>query len=220
MPANPPTLQPQAHPHQAQPVETAGAPLKAAEAAVIMLHGRGSTARAILRHVDELYHHGVLYLAPQAARNRWYPHSGYAPFERNEPWFSSALERVSAAVEEATAVGIAPEKILCFGFSQGACLGCEFLARNPQKYGGLVSLSGSLLGPETRNDYDKSLGGTPVFFGCGADDPYVPAERIHESKHVFERLGGDVTVSLYDDLDHAINDDEIHRTNSLIEQLR
>lgn len=220
MPENPHSPQLQEHPHQAQPIATAGAPLKVAEAAVIMLHGRGSTARDILRHIDELYHRGVMYLAPQAARNRWYPHSGYAPFERNEPWFSSALERVSAAVEEATAAGIAPQKILIFGFSQGACLGCEFVARNPQKYGGLVSLSGSLLGPETRSDYDKSLDGTPVFFGCGMDDPYIPAERIHESKQVFEQLDGDVTVSLYDDLDHAINDDEIHQTNSLIEQLR
>ncbi len=211
---------PKEHPHRDQPIETAGAPSQAAEAAVILLHGRGSTAPAILRHIDDLYHHGVMYLAPQAARNRWYPHSGYAPFERNEPWFSSALERVAAAVDEAAAVGIPPEKVLCFGFSQGACLGCEFVARNPQEYGGLVSLSGSLLGPETRSDYDGSLDSTPVFFGCGTDDPYVPAERIHESRWVFKQLGGDVTISLYEDLDHAINDDEFYQTNSLIEQLR
>lgn len=122
---------PKEHPHREQPIETAGAPPQAAEAAVILLYGRGSTARAILRHIDDLYHHGVMYLAPQAARNRWYPHSGYAPFERNEPWFSSALERVAAAVDEAAAVDIPPEKILYFGFSQGACLGCEFVARKP-----------------------------------------------------------------------------------------
>lgn len=62
------------HPHQEQPIETAGAPQQAAEAAVVTLYGRGSTAKQILRLVDEINHHGVAYLAPQAANNTWYPH--------------------------------------------------------------------------------------------------------------------------------------------------
>jgi phospholipase/carboxylesterase len=206
-------------PHRGQPIETAGAPPQAAEAAVIMLHGRGSTARQILRLIDEFYHHGVLYLAPQAARNRWYPRSGYGPIAANEPWFSSALSQVSTAVEMATDLGIGPERIIFFGFSQGACLASEFVARNPRQYGGLIALSGSLLGPETGTEYTGSLEGSPVFFGCSTDDLYVAAERIDESRTVFEGLDGAVTARLYDDLGHAINDDEIRMTNTFIERL-
>jgi phospholipase/carboxylesterase len=206
-------------PHRGQPIETAGAPPQAAAAAVIMLHGRGSTAQQILRLVDEFYHHGVVYLAPQAARNRWYPRSGYGPIADNEPWFSSALSQVSTAVEMATDLGIGPERVLLFGFSQGACLASEFVARSPRQYGGLIALSGSLLGSETGTEYTGSLAGAPVFFGCSTDDPYVAAERIRESQTVFERLDGEVTARFYDNLGHAINDDEIEMTNTFIERL-
>lgn len=206
-------------PHRGQPLETAGAPPQAADAAVVMLHGRSSTAKHILRLVDEFYHHGVMYLAPQAARRTWYPRSGYGPFEDNEPWFSSALGRVSDALGVAAEAGVPPERVLVFGFSQGGCLACEFVARNPRRYGGLVALSGSLLGPEIREGYGGSLDGTPVFLGCSEDDSYVPAGRVRESAAVFERLGGDATARLYDGLGHEINDDEMRRLDALVADL-
>jgi phospholipase/carboxylesterase len=205
-----------ADPHHGQPIETAGAPPQVAEAAVVMLHGRGSTARSILRLIDEFLHHGVMYLAPQAAHNSWYPRSGYLPLEDNEPWFSSALDHVARAIDIAAESGIPPERTLLFGFSQGGCLASEFVARNPRQYGGLVVISGSLLGAETSEEYDGSIDGTPVFLGCSSDDPYVAAERVHDSAQVFERLGGDVTRRLYDGLGHAINDDEIRMVNTFI----
>ncbi|AFK21603.1 phospholipase (plasmid) [Haloferax mediterranei ATCC 33500] len=209
----------EANPHEEQPIETAGAPPQAAEAAVILLHGRGSTAQSILTLIDEFLHHGVMYLAPQAAHKTWYPRSGYAPIEDNEPWFSSGLARISTVLEKAAAADIPPERTLLLGFSQGGCLASEFVARNPRRYGGLVVLSGSLLGPDTRQDYDGFIDGTPVFLGCSSDDPYVAADRIHESARVFEQLGGDVRSRLYDDLGHAINDDEIQLINTFIERL-
>ncbi|WP_232685846.1 alpha/beta hydrolase [Halobacterium zhouii] len=206
-------------PHRGQPLETAGAPPEAAEAAVVMLHGRSSTAKHVLGLIDEFHHHGVLYLAPQAARRTWYPRSGYAPFEENEPWFSSALERVRDALDVAADAGVPPERVLVFGFSQGGCLACEFVARNPRRYGGLVAFSGSLLGPEVRGERDGSLDGTPIFLGCSDDDEYVPDGRVRESGSAFERLGADVTVRLYDGLGHEMNDDEIRRLDALVSNL-
>lgn len=209
------------NPHEGQPIETAGAPPQAAEAAVVMLHGRGSTAKHVLRLIDEFYHHGVVYLAPQAAGSSWYQRSGFDSDETNDPWFSSALDRVAAALAESETVGVSPERTLLFGFSQGGCLASEFVARNPRRYGGLVVLSGSLLGPGTGDGdaYEGDLDGTPVFFGCGDDDPHVLAERVRESVRVFERLGGDVTDRLYGDLGHAINDDEVQMVDSLVARL-
>lgn len=209
----------EADPHQGQPIETAGAPPQVAETAVVLLHGRGSTARSFLTLIDEFLHHGVMYLAPQAAHNSWYPRSGYVPLETNEPWFSSALDHVASALEMAADAGVPLERTLLLGFSQGGCLASEFVARNPRQYGGLVVLSGSLLGTETFESDDGSIDGTPVFLGCSSDDPYVAAERIHDSARVFEQLGGDVTSKLYDGLGHAINDDEIRMVNTFIEHL-
>ncbi|MFD1643820.1 alpha/beta hydrolase [Halohasta litorea] len=210
---------PEADPHEGQPTETAGAPPQAAEAAVIMLHGRGSTAQYFLKLIDEFLHHGVMYLAPQAAQSTWYPRSGYGPIEENEPWLSSAFDQVRSCLETAAAAGIPYERTLLLGFSQGGCLASEFVARNPRRYGGLVVLSGSLLGPEIRQDYEGSIDGTPVFLGCSSDDTYVPAERIRESAHVFEQLDSAVDYRLYDDLGHAINDDEIQMINTFIQRL-
>lgn len=207
-------------PHHGQPIETAGAPPQVAEAAVVMLHGRGSTAQNVLTLIDEFLHHGVMYIAPQAAHRSWYPRSGYVPVDDNEPWFSSALDHVTNALELAADAGVPPERTLLFGFSQGGCLASEFVARNPRRYGGLVVLSGSLLGPETTDDYEGSIDGAPVFFGCSSDDPYVAAERVHDSAAAFERLGGDVASTLYDGLGHAINDDEIRTVDTFIERLR
>lgn len=207
-------------PHHGQPIETAGAPPQAAEAAVVLLHGRGSSARYMLTLIDEFLHHGVLYLAPQAAHSSWYPRSGYGPLEANEPWLSSGLERISAAFEMASDAGVPPERILVCGFSQGGCLAGEFVVEHPRRYGGLIVLSGSLLGPETDRNLDGDIAGTPVFLGCSDADPHVPAERVGTSAQVFEQLGGKVTYSLYEDLGHAINDAEIQQVNSFIEQLR
>lgn len=206
-------------PHRGQPIETAGAPPQVAETAVVMLHGRGSTAQSFLTLIDEFLHHGVMYLAPQAAHNSWYPRSGYAPLEDNEPWFSSALDHVDSALDMAADAGVPLERTVLLGFSQGGCLGSEFVTRNPRRYGGLVILSGSLLGTETSDTYEGTIDGTPVFLGCSSNDPYVPAERVRDSAQMFEGLGGDVTSRLYGDLGHAISDDEIRTINTFIERL-
>ncbi|WP_121820050.1 alpha/beta hydrolase [Halostella salina] len=219
MNGNPDSSGPNERPHHGQPIETAGAPPQAAETAVVMLHGRGSTAQNMLTLIDEFLHHGVMYLAPQAAHSSWYPWSGEAPREDNEPWVSSALASIERAITIAADADIPPERTVFLGFSQGGCLASEYVARNPRRYGGLIVLSGSLLGPETSAEYDGSLDGTPVFFGCSSEDPYIAAERVRESADVFDRLGGDVESRLYDDLGHAINDDEIHEINAIIERL-
>ncbi|ELY99742.1 phospholipase/carboxylesterase [Natrialba chahannaoensis JCM 10990] len=207
------------HPHDGQPIETAGAPPAVADAAVVLLHGRGSTAQHLLTLIDEFLHHGAMYLAPQAAHRSWYPRSAFAPLEENEPWLSSGFQRIEAAIEIASDAAVPPERTLLFGFSQGGCLASEFVARTPRRYGGLIVLSGSLLGPERTRDNSGSLDEMPVFFGCGTDDPYIPAERVQDSANAFEQLDGDVQHRLYDELGHAINDDEIQTINSFIERL-
>ena len=77
--------------HEAGPVLTYGERLTSAQAAMIMLHGRGATAEDILALAPLFETDGIAYLAPQAANNTWYPYPFTTPMERNEPWLSSAL---------------------------------------------------------------------------------------------------------------------------------
>ena len=208
-----------ADPHGDQPIATAGAPPQAAKAAVILLHGRGSNARSMLTLIDEFLHHGVMYLGPQAAHSSWYPRPATAPVEENEPWLSSAVDRVSDAIATAASAGVPADRTLLLGFSQGGCLASEFVVRTPRRYGGLVVLSGALPGVETGRSSDGSIEGTPVFLGYGADDPSVTPDRVRRTVRVFERLGGHVDSSRYEGLGHEINDDEIRWIDALVEQL-
>nr|WP_233742935.1 hypothetical protein [Halorientalis pallida] len=129
------------------------------------------------------------------------------------------FERVTSVVKIAGNAGIPPERTLLLGFSQSGSIMSEFVMRNPRRYGGLIVLSGSLLGPETEREPEGNLDRTPVFFGCSTDDPYVTADQVRASVQVFDQMDGDVESRLYDDLGHEINDDEIRMINSFIEEL-
>jgi predicted esterase len=205
-------------PHHGQAVLHAGASLEAAQAAMIMLHGRGATAEDILTLVSEFRQPNFAYLAPQAAGYQWYPYRFIEPVERNEPHLSSALKLVDEIVNGVVAAGIPKTGIILLGFSQGACLALEYAARNPQSYGGVAGLSGGLIGDVLR-EYNGSMDGTPVFLGCSDKDFHIPKERVIESAVVFRGLGADVTERLYPNLGHTVNDDELAEVNRMMATL-
>lgn len=177
---------------------------------MLLIHGRGATAESILSLADELAHPDFVYLAPQAAGNTWYPHSFLAPIASNEPYLSSALLAVGDVLDHLENAGIPAERTILLGFSQGACLALEFAARHARRYGGLVGLSGGLIGPDgTPRNYPGSLAGTPVFLGCSDADFHIPQHRVLHSADVLKRLGGEVTTRLYPNMGHTINQDEL-----------
>ena len=211
---------PTQNPHGEQTVRMSGEPLDQAKAAMLMVHGRGATAEDILSLASELGQPGFAYLAPQAAGNTWYPNRFLVPLEQNEPWLSSALAFVGDVFAQIVNAGIPTERIMLLGFSQGACLTLEFAARNARRYGGLVGLSGALIGPDdTPRDYKGSLEGTPVFLGCSDVDFHVPKERVNETAEVLQRLNGKVIERLYPNMDHSVNQDEIDFVRGMMQSL-
>jgi phospholipase/carboxylesterase len=207
-------------PHQGQPIRTAGEHSSSARAAVVVMHGRGARAEDILSLTDNLPQTGFAFFAPQAAENTWYPNRFLVPLSENEPWLSSALAFVGEVLAHISQAGIPLERTILLGFSQGACLTLEYAARNARRYGGLVGLSGALIGPDdTPRDYPGSLAGTPVFLGCSDVDFHVPKERVLESAGVLRRLGGDVTERLYPNMEHTINQDELEYVGTIMQTL-
>ena len=189
-------------PHRNQPVLTQGQPLKKARGAVILLHGRSA------------------YLAPQAAGHTWYPNSFLAPIERNEPWLSSALELVESILASLKSAGIPRTKVAILGFSQGACLATEYVARHAERYGGLIAFTGGLIGPEgTQFRYPGRLNGTPCFLGAGDPDPHVPWERVKESASTLSDMGGAVSLKRSPGMGHTINRDELHAAREILETI-
>jgi phospholipase/carboxylesterase len=204
-------------PHQGQPLLVAGEPIERAKAAMIMVHGRGASAEDILSLADEMKQTGFAYLAPQAAYT-WYPNSFLASIASNEPGLSSGLAVIASLLEQLAAAGISAERTILLGFSQGACLSLEFAARNAQRYGGVVGLSGGLIGPNgTARDHAGSLAGTPVFLGCSDVDAHIPKERVLFSAEVLQRLGGTVTAKLYPQMAHTVSDDELEVVRGMMQ---
>jgi predicted esterase len=206
--------------HQGQPVLTTGEPLDRARAAMVMVHGRGASAESILTLVDEFDQPVFAYLAPQAAGGTWYPNRFLAPTASNEPWLSSALAAVDQVVAKVVAAGIPHERIIILGFSQGACLALEYAARNARRYGGVVGLSGGLIGADDESRHDRgNFAGTPIFLGCSEVDFHIPQERVQHAADTLKVLGGNVTMRLYPNMDHTVNQDEIEFVQEMMRTL-
>jgi len=204
-------------PHHGQPVLTSGRKLTEAAGAVVLLHGRGASAEDILGLAHEFDYPELAFFAPQAAGNSWYPYSFLAPIEQNEPWLTSVMERLGEIVAGIARAGIGRERIVIAGFSQGACVASEFVARNAVRYGGLIAMSGGLIGPPgTEFRYSGKLGGTLAFLGGVDPDPHVPWQRMRESASVLSSLGAEVALRRYPGMPHAINQAEIEEGRNLL----
>jgi phospholipase/carboxylesterase len=194
-----------------------GKSLNSAQSAVILLHGRGGSAEDILSLANDLYLPQLVYLAPQAPGNSWYPNSFLAPRAQNEPWLTEALRTVETTVQMANDAGITSEQIVIGGFSQGACLATEFVATHPRRYAGLLAFTGGLIGPPGADlNHEGDLAGTPAFFGSGDPDPHVPWQRVHQSAQILAGMGAAVTVRRYPNRAHTISAEEIDFANQFL----
>jgi predicted esterase len=207
-------------PHEKAQLYAAGASLDDATSAIIAIHGRGADAADIINLAGEVAPPGVVILAPNAVGQTWYPYRFIEPIERNEPYLTSALgliERLFARLAESD---IPANRVALLGFSQGACLSLEFAARNAQRFGAVIGLSGGLIGPlGMQFNYPGSLDGTPVFLGCSDVDAHIPVSRVEETAEVMGRLGANVDLRIYPGMGHTVNRDEIQAVRAILAPL-
>jgi phospholipase/carboxylesterase len=193
-----------------------GLSINDAKKALIMLHGRGGSAQDILSLASHLPLEDYYIVAPQATNNTWYPFGFMAPLQQNEPWLTSALDLVSSIVDDIKAARIATTDIYILGFSQGACLTLEFSTRHAQRWGGVIALTGGLIGDHLHTEhYTGNFQGTPVFMSNSTNDPHVPLSRSEESKKLMEQGGAQVTLQVYPNRPHTILPDELKRAAQL-----
>jgi predicted esterase len=203
-------------PHAGQPVLQTGVAPDTASGGAILVHGRGADARDILGLAPLIDPGNLTFVAPEAADHSWYPYSFLAPITDNEPGISSALAVIDDLCARLVQSGVPESRILLLGFSQGACLVLEYAARHARRLGGVVGLSGGLIGPfGTHHDHTGDLAGTPVFLGCSDTDPHIPRERVEETADVMKGLGARVTMRIYPGMGHGINDDEVDAVRQL-----
>jgi predicted esterase len=206
-------------PHARLSPALAGVARDEAKAALVLVHGRGGSAEDILGLVEAIDTEGLTVIAPRAAGHTWYPQSFLAPVAANEPGRSSGLAVLQTIVTDLEDAGIPTEKIILAGFSQGACLTLEFIARHPRRYGAVAGLTGGLIGPPgSLGGYQGSLEGTPVFLGSGDPDPHVPWQRVEETAAVLGELGARVQLERYPGRAHTISREELLQLGSLVRE--
>jgi phospholipase/carboxylesterase len=202
--------------HSKQIIES-GLPLSEAKKAIIMLHGRGTSAESIISLAGELNLNDAAILAPQATNNSWYPYSFLAQVEQNQPALNSALQLIDDLVKEIQAAGVPLRKIYFLGFSQGACLALEYVARHAAAYGGVIAFTGGLIGEKLDlSNYSGDFAHAPIFISTGNPDPHVPLERVQESVSILEKLNAEVSLKVYNGRPHTIQFQEIDLANKLV----
>ena len=207
-------------PHAGAPMLRSEPPAGGVALGLVLLHGRGGTAADILGLARLAGREDVVAVAPQADANSWWPVSFLAPMNLLQPWLDGALAAVDRAVASLRAEGLGPENIAVAGFSQGGCLAVEWAARRGGPLRAVAALSAGLVGTADLPDgcpdptlYGHSpklmaqtgrLDGIPVWLGCHAEDPHIPAARVRDSADRLASLGADVEVRLHPGAGHSI----------------
>jgi predicted esterase len=159
----------------------------------------------------------LAFVAPQAAGSTWYPQSFLAKRGENEPYVSSALDKVESVVQLLERQGFGRERLAIGGFSQGACLTTEFIATHPAKWAGALAFTGGLIGPMgTDMRHTGDLGGVPVLLTSGDPDPHVPWARVEESAQVLEAMGAKVTLKRWPGKPHSVSGEEVQLARELL----
>jgi phospholipase/carboxylesterase len=205
------------NPHLAVPPVAVGPPPAEARRVVVAVHGRGQEPGYMVDAlVARLDLPDVAFVLPAAAGNSWYPDRFNAPREANEPWLGYALEAGEAVVGDVLAAGVPAARVVLAGFSQGACLVADVVARTPRDYAGVAILTGALIGPDGDATVPGPLAGVPVFMETGRYDEWVSLERVEATARAFAAAGARVELQVADDPLHRIRDEAVAGVRALL----
>lgn len=209
------------NPHFERDLVYVGTPVGDSPLTVVLVHGRGLNPEYMIENVYErLGRTDLSYVLPAAEGDTWYPASFLAPLEENEPRLTFALERLRAVHETLTRFGRADTEIVWMGFSQGACLSCEYVARSMARFGALVAYTGGLIGPdEPTLTRPQNQAGMPVLLTVSDTDPFVPVTRVNETAEIFRTADADVSVVISHATDHVVTEGAITLGQELLERV-
>ncbi len=116
---------------------------------------------------------------------------------------------INALIDREKERGIAVDKILIAGFSQGCAMTFQTALRHPEKLGGLLCLSGYLpLESSFEGERSTANQRTPIYYGHGHDDQVIPITRAQQSLALLQKHGYDVEWHEYD-MPHSVCMEEI-----------
>ena len=207
-------------------------PANPANASVIWLHGLGADGHDFEPIVPELKlpaSSAIRFIFPHAPKRAvtinggeemraWYdfvPHSEYAGSED----ITASAQSIEGFLLHEMDRGIASERIILAGFSQGGVVALYSGLRFHRRLGGLLALSTYLhdVSATEAERHDENLA-IPIMMAHGTMDPLIPVMRAATSRENLIRLGYDVRWFAYP-MEHQVCLEEIEEIANFFQEI-
>jgi phospholipase/carboxylesterase len=199
-------------------------PASTADAAVIWLHGLGADGYDFVPIVDELRlppTMAVRFIFPHArprpvtinngfVMRAWYDITGLGPDRKEDgDGIRESASVVNDYIEQQNARGVANERIVIAGFSQGGAIALQAALRYPKRLGGVMALSTYLpLNDTVAAEAAPANKDVPILMCHGLRDPMVPATLGKASRDLLMGLGYKVEWQSYP-MEHQVCMEEV-----------
>jgi phospholipase/carboxylesterase len=212
------------NPRMTQPLETIEIETGARpDAAVIWLHGLGADGRDFEPVVPELR------LPARLAVRFVFPHAPVRPVTINQgmrmrAWYDivqlggggedeagirASQQQLEGLIGREGSRGIAPQRIVLAGFSQGGAIALQTALRFRERLAGTLALSTYLpLAAKLAGERSTANQEAPIFMAHGTHDPMIPIDRAERSRDLLEKLGYRVQWHEYA-MPHSVCTEEI-----------
>ncbi|HWU97411.1 MAG TPA: alpha/beta hydrolase [Oxalicibacterium sp.] len=202
--------------------------------AIIWMHGLGADGNdfvPIVKELDLTGCPGIRFVFPHAPMLEvtinggrlmpaWFDISS-SEFGRDddEKSLRSSQADINALIEREKERGIATDKILLAGFSQGCAMTFQTGLRYPEKLGGLIGLSGYLpLESSFEAERSEANKNTPIYYGHGRGDQVIPITRAQQSLALLKKHGYDVDWHEYN-MPHSVCMEEITDISNFLKRV-
>ena len=202
--------------------------------AIIWMHGLGADGNdfvPLVRELDLAGLPGIRFVFPHAdtmpvtvnggyVMRAWYDivHSDLGRREDEGGLRRSQLQ-VEALIEREKARGIAADRIILAGFSQGCAMALQTGLRHPEKLAGLMCLSGYVpLSATVPSERSEASIDTPIFMVHGRADGVIPIARAEQSRDLLKSIGYQVEWHDYP-MQHSLCQEEVEHIGAWLKKV-
>ncbi len=206
-----------------------------ADSCVIWLHGLGADGHDFEPIVPELHlpaRLNVRFIFPHApmmpvtinqgfVMRAWYDiKSDQIASDPDEVNIRSSAELVNLLVEEQIVSGIASNRIILAGFSQGGAIVLQAGLRQTHSLAGIMALSTYLPLPEKLAVEKTTINqNVPIFLAHGAIDQVIPVDLAYATRGQLEKSGYKPEWHEYEHMPHSVSLDEINHLSAWLQRI-
>ncbi|HEY0269783.1 MAG TPA: dienelactone hydrolase family protein [Sphingomonas sp.] len=180
---------------------------------MILLHGYGSNGDDLIALAPMLQSilPDAAFVAPNAPTRcpgtaggfQWWPIQSFSMQERSAGAIAAAPELDAFISSELAEHGLAEDRLLLIGFSQGTMMALHVGVRRPNPVAGIIGFSGMLVAPDLLESEAESR--PPILLIHGDADPVVPFRSLAEAKRTLEAAGFSVAQHVSPGLGHNVD---------------